>query len=43
MTLVSDLAGRPTTAHYIGGAAIGEGPDTGVVDLTGSSATTDCT
>ncbi|MDP3969576.1 MAG: FAD-dependent oxidoreductase [Nocardioides sp.] len=32
MTLASDLVGRPATAHYIGGAVIGETPETGVVD-----------
>ena len=32
MTLASDLAGKPATAHYIGGAVIGETAETGVVD-----------
>ncbi|WP_121254807.1 FAD-dependent oxidoreductase [Nocardioides ferulae] len=32
MTLASDLAGKPATAHYIGGAVIGATPETGVVD-----------
>ncbi|MGO4258957.1 FAD-dependent oxidoreductase [Marmoricola sp. RAF53] len=32
MTLAGDLVGSPATAHYIGGAVIGLGPDTGVVD-----------
>ena len=31
-TLASDLVGRPATAHYIGGAVIGETAETGVVD-----------
>jgi cholesterol oxidase len=30
--LVSDLAGKPATAHYVGGAVIGAGPEDGVVD-----------
>jgi len=30
--LVTDLVGRPATAHYIGGAVIGAGPEEGVVD-----------
>ena len=32
MTLASDLAGKPATAHYIGGAVIGLDPASGVVD-----------
>lgn len=32
MGLVSDLLGKPATAHYVGGAVIGAGPDQGVVD-----------
>jgi cholesterol oxidase len=32
MTMASDLVGAPATAHYIGGAVIGAGPATGVVD-----------
>ncbi len=32
MMLASDLAGRPATAHFIGGATIGDSPETGVVD-----------
>nr|BFE70848.1 hypothetical protein GCM10020092_041490 [Actinoplanes digitatis] len=29
---VTELVGRPVTGHFIGGCAIGTGPDTGVVD-----------
>lgn len=32
MTLASDLAGKPATAHYIGGAVIGLDAQSGVVD-----------
>ena len=32
MSLVTELFGRSATAHYIGGAVIGETPATGVVD-----------
>ncbi|GAB2856300.1 GMC family oxidoreductase [Myroides odoratimimus subsp. xuanwuensis] len=32
MMLASDLIGRPATAHFIGGATIGDSPATGVVD-----------
>jgi cholesterol oxidase len=32
MMLASDLAARPATAHFIGGATIGDSPETGVVD-----------
>ncbi len=32
VSLASDLIGSPATAHYIGGAVIGETADTGVVD-----------
>ncbi|WP_372734772.1 FAD-dependent oxidoreductase [Nocardioides sp.] len=32
MSLASDLVGRPATAHYIGGAVIGENAQSGVVD-----------
>lgn len=32
MGLLSDLLGKPATAHYIGGAVIGETPEDGVVD-----------
>ncbi len=32
MNLVTDLVGKPATAHYVGGAVIGDGPATGVVD-----------
>jgi cholesterol oxidase len=32
MGLAGDLLGKPATAHYIGGAVIGEKPATGVVD-----------
>jgi cholesterol oxidase len=29
---VTELAGRPVTGHFIGGAAIGAGPEQGVID-----------
>ena len=32
MSLASDLVGKPATAHYIGGAVIGDSAETGVVD-----------
>ena len=32
MTMASDLVGAPATAHYIGGAVIGDSPEAGVVD-----------
>jgi cholesterol oxidase len=32
MSLASDLVGKPATAHYIGGAVIGDSSATGVVD-----------
>lgn len=32
MMLATDLAGKPATAHYIGGAVMGLDPSTGVVD-----------
>lgn len=32
MNLAADLVGKPATAHYIGGAVIGDGPEAGVVD-----------
>ena len=32
VSLASDILGRPATAHYIGGAVIGESAATGVVD-----------
>ena len=32
VSLVSDVLGRPATAHYIGGAVIGDSAETGVVD-----------
>ena len=31
-SMATDLVGKPATAHYIGGAVIGDSPDTGVVD-----------
>ncbi|CAN5266358.1 GMC family oxidoreductase [soil metagenome] len=31
-SLASDLVGTPATAHYVGGAVIGDSPATGVVD-----------
>ncbi len=31
-SLASDLVGTPATAHYVGGAVIGDSADTGVVD-----------
>ncbi len=31
-SLASDLVGAPATAHYVGGAVIGDSPATGVVD-----------
>jgi len=31
-SLASDLVGTPATAHYVGGAVIGDSPETGVVD-----------
>jgi cholesterol oxidase len=32
LSLATDLVGAPATAHFIGGAVIGDGPTTGVVD-----------
>ena len=32
VSLASDILGKPATAHYIGGAVIGESAETGVVD-----------
>lgn len=32
VSLASDILGRPATAHYIGGAVIGDSAETGVVD-----------
>lgn len=29
---LSEIAGRPATAHFIGGCAIGDSPETGVID-----------
>jgi cholesterol oxidase len=31
-SLASDLVGTPATAHYVGGAVIGDSPASGVVD-----------